>query len=155
MEWYEDLRLEYFEHWLSSTCSATIPGVLDADLRWEAANVSEKVASQISGLPSFLSYQISGLPSLLLLLWRIYSTDVKSYRGERWWTEHECVLSDCKYIWLTSGKYTIILSWKSMGVLVVGKICTSRKHAAVQTWTDPVKGAWISEVEMRKEMGPK
>ena len=41
-----------------------------------------------------------------------------------------------------------------MRVLVAGKISTSRKLTAVETWTDPVKGAWFSRVEMRKEMGP-
>ena len=41
-----------------------------------------------------------------------------------------------------------------MRVLVAGKISTSRKFAAVETGTDPVKGARISRVEMRKEMGP-
>ena len=41
-----------------------------------------------------------------------------------------------------------------MRVLVVGRISTSRKLAAVETWTDAVKGASISRVEKRKEMGP-
>ena len=41
-----------------------------------------------------------------------------------------------------------------MRVLIFGEISISRKLAAEETWTDPVKGAWISRVEMRKEMGP-
>ena len=42
-----------------------------------------------------------------------------------------------------------------MRVLVVGEISSSRMFAAVETWTDPVKGAWISRVEMREKLGPK
>ena len=50
-------------------------------------------------------------------------------------------------------KYVIIiLRKKGMRVLVVGRI--SRKLAAVETWTDAVKGASISRVEKRKKMGP-
>ena len=41
-----------------------------------------------------------------------------------------------------------------MRVLVVGEISSCRKLAAVETWTDPVKGAWISRVELRKKLGP-
>ena len=56
-KWYEDLRLDYmymyFERFLCSACSATIPDALDADRTCEAAKVSGQVSSQISGLPSF------------------------------------------------------------------------------------------------------
>ena len=41
-----------------------------------------------------------------------------------------------------------------MRVLVVGEISGSRKLAAVETRTDPMKGAWISRVEMREKMRP-
>ena len=41
-----------------------------------------------------------------------------------------------------------------MKVLVVGKISINRKLIALELWTDPVKAARISRVEMRKEIGP-
>ena len=41
-----------------------------------------------------------------------------------------------------------------MRVLVVGEISSSRKLTTVETWTDPVKGACISRVKMRKKLGP-
>ena len=52
-------------------------------------------------------------------------------------------------------KYVIItLCGQRMRVPVVGEISSSRKLAAMERWTDPVKRAWNSRVEMREKLGP-